>query len=270
MPREKKAESILEFLTEKNPDIECPELLDTKTTSNPRYYAPKELRQWDEFNFDSLKTVFGGELFKEACRKTTRLPHYPHIDPEVDCYVYDEKATVNIFTKWNHVMVNASLSLIKDNFHPCMWTAGSRKKVIRKKGNPVLSTSKKQGRRKPGLFINRLKPDAGAVSFGSARSSYESPPLSVEKLPKDYKVASKWDSSRVVEEVLNPEKLKRNYLMPIRQVYTYCVLSQCRYGCILTTKEAFIFRIKPRKAPGGNCLPTRVLLALELLAPDTV
>ena len=35
--------------------------------------------------------------------------------------------------------------------------------------------------------------------------------------------------------------------MPIRQVYTYCTEHGCRYGCILTTEEAFVFRIRPRE-----------------------
>ncbi|KAJ4156018.1 hypothetical protein LMH87_001232 [Akanthomyces muscarius] len=36
-----------------------------------------------------------------------------------------------------------------------------------------------------------------------------------------------------------------NCAFPFRQAYTYCVEFNCRYGCILTTEEAFVFRIRP-------------------------
>ena len=98
---------------------------------------------------------------------------------------------------------------------------------------------------------SRLKPDAGAVAACDKSQS-------VERLPKDYKTASKWNSEHLRVEFLDENgdwkegATKDNYTMPIAQVYTYCLTSGCRYGCIVSTSEAFIFRIKPLETRPGE------------------
>ncbi|KAI0812083.1 hypothetical protein GGR55DRAFT_703962 [Xylaria sp. FL0064] len=94
----------------------------------------------------------------------------------------------------------------------------------------------------------------------------------LERLLKDYKPALKWDS-RVLRrggEFINdegewaaPGKSKQNKVLPIRQIYTYCVEWGCRYGCIISTQEAFIFRIKPRSVSPGLVGDKQIKRCLE-------
>lgn len=49
--------------------------------------------------------------------------------------------------------------------------------------------------------------------------------------------------------------LNDNFAWPVRQAYTYSIQHMCRYGCILTCNEAFIFRVKPRDEEPGKSPP---------------
>ena len=202
----------------------------------------------------------------EARQKNGCLPSYPYLKSDVDCVVDDEPTTLHLLTKWNHTIVTASLDLVK-NFQPCAWVPKSRKTKIEGTGlmdteqetkKPPRLRSKSIGNQKRKLST-RLIPDAGGSSSSRANgSAHALPPI--EQLPKEYKTASKWQSSNIFTGELINEMgewrqgtRRRMIVKPIEQIYTYCVNLGCRYGCILTTGEAFIFRIKPCiTVPGEN------------------
>jgi hypothetical protein len=102
-----------------------------------------------------------------------------------------------------------------------------------------------------------VNPDSGATLTCRIHGA-ECPSSEIERLPKDYKMAKKWTSSQLIESLVDEDGTwKRGgsgarLAMPIRQAYTYCVFYGCRYGCILTTEEAFIFRIKPKNQDSGK------------------
>jgi hypothetical protein len=161
-----------------------------------------------------------------------KLPEYPTLSPRsrVDL---NEPQTSSILIKWSHTILDASLNSVKDTLHPALW--------VPEAGETNWTRPRK---------INR-KPDAGAVAACEKDKR--------ERLPKDYKVAKKWKSRDLHEKPLIDSNgmwfegtKESNAAMPIRQAFTYCVASGCRYGCILSTEEAFIFRIKPRTSPKGE------------------
>lgn len=224
--------SIFDYLTAPNPRIQYYEGNSRSLTTSIKYHVPKQLIHWDEFNFRTLETVYNKSLIQEARHKRCSLEAYPHILPEWDCQVGDEATTIAMLTKWNHTIVTQALEDVRQSFNPCFWVQGSGK--------------------------SKVKADAGAISsslgHGSTTTAKEK-----QMLPKDYKTANKWMSSAVFEKGLIDQKTglwgatasKKPEAMPIRQAYTYCIKHQCRYGCILSTGEAFIFRIRPRAVPSG-------------------
>lgn len=247
MKEKESANSIFEFLTRKNPKVEYP-APNSKTLTSQRYYlCPKELRVWEDFSFSTLETIYGGKLIEAARRKGRSSLCYPRVSA-IDCVVDDEPTTTCLLTTWNRSIVNAALEedSVLSLFHPCIWRAKTGQ------NNPTESSAKKD--------TDRLKPDGGAVSSCATCRGPRNPSLVPERFPKDYKTASKWKSSPFLGEALIDGKWKIGEIqkpeaMPIRQVYTYCVKRGCRYGCILTTAEAFIFRIKPQTRTQGGVPP---------------
>jgi hypothetical protein len=253
-----RAESILEFLTAKNPEVEYPTPRNKSLTSRRNFYGPKQLKHWDEFNFETLEAIYEGSLISEACQKGSALPDFPYIVSEFDCIVDDESTTIHVLTKWNHTIVTAALVAVRQTFHPCIWMPKPRRSKESEPGTPTEQDTTKREKKRSPRFSTSWKADAGAVS--SCQASASSQLSHRERLPKDYKTASKWNSLPISSGQLIDEtgkwrlgKDRKNVAMPIRQVYTYCVDHGCRYGCILTTGEAFIFRIRPRGSmPGEN------------------
>lgn len=176
----------------------------------------------------------------DAARKKGRRLPYPVLDPEVDYFIWDENCTRHLYSKWNHSIVTKSLGCVKE-FRPCYW----------------LPTSRNVGPKAP-----RGIPDAGGYvllpSADANAAEHSAPHRSVRaQLHIEFKPASKWTSATMSQggDYVNDDGTwkgssnRSNAIMPIRQAYTYCVASKCRYGCILTGEEAVIFRIKPLKAP---------------------
>jgi hypothetical protein len=270
---EKTAESIFEMLTARNPDVEYPTPSSQTVSSRPGWFRPKQLKLWCEFSFQTLDAIYGGSLMHEARQKGCRLPFYPYLKSDVDCVVDDEPTTLHLLTKWNHTIVTASLDLV-EKFRPCSWVPKARKTKTEGRGPTDTDKETKQpprlrsksigdGKRK---FSTRLVPDAGGSSSSRANGSPDALPP-VEQLPKEYKTASKWQSSNIfkgdfIDEMGEWKQGTRrsNTAKPIEQIYTYCVNLGCRYGCILTTGEAFIFRIKPCTTIPGELFRALILI----------
>lgn len=222
---------------------------------------PKELKLWDEFNFQTLKEMYGGDLFNTALQKDSTLLSYHNLIADADCRERNEDTTRHILTKWNHAIVQAALIAVQNDFHACIWSsdAGGRKKLLNGRSTYVSSNSSPgqtpplqptagKGKIQPAKY----RPDAGGT-LTCRTHGFECPSSDIERLPKDYKVSMKWKSSQMIDRLIDGSgtwksgKSTSRLAMPIRQIYTYCVTYKCRYGCILTTTEAFIFRISPRK-----------------------
>lgn len=252
----RKAESVLEFLTAKNPIITPINEGRPQNTSRRDYYCPVAVRHWDEFDYEALETIFGGDLMREAQKKRSNLPHYPHLDEDIDLRLgKGEPITRSLISKWNHTIVLASLRAVQDSFHPCLWREKTGQKPLKIKGLPSDTTLGDGEEAEDNLGKQRSErsrqPDGGSVSLREIMMK-----KSGERFPKEYKPASNWSSKKLRDgEYTNKETgewlkevklIVNNNIAPIRQAYSYCVDYGCRYGCILTTSEAFIFRIRPR------------------------
>ncbi|KAI1418994.1 hypothetical protein F5Y12DRAFT_721314 [Xylaria sp. FL1777] len=268
----RKAQSVLEFLTAKNPSITPVREGRGQNSTRHDYYCPAAVKHWDEFDYETLETIFGGDLMREAQKKRSNLPHYPHLDEDIDLRLgKGEPITRSLINKWNHTIVVASLRAVQDAFHPCFWREKTGKRLF--KSNIPSSTTpdndsegaqndtsqkveeeRQEDEVRQGIRKQRSKrsrqPDGGSVSLGEIMLK-----KSGERFPKEYKPAANWNSKKLRDgdytnketgEWLDVKFILEQNIAPIRQAYTYCIDYGCRYGCILTTLEAFIFRIKPR------------------------
>lgn len=256
------ATSLLELLTYPNPTIKH-ERKGSKTNSrNPQWLVPKKAVKWDEFeDFSVLEDAFGGHLLREA-RRGGRELRLPKIRPDIDCRVGDEKKTRMMIEKWTKEIVTAALDPIQHTYHPVIWDQGDPpsddkpssppRRPSKKRNQPSRQCSRKaRGSRK--ISLKRLVPDSGSVDRTPPLPGHHPrPPHSrVEKFPKEYKPAFKWNSKGFEDEVVHDDgtwdddESFNNYALPVRQAYTYCIQNMCRYGCIITCDEAFIFRVSP-------------------------
>ncbi|KAJ4328226.1 hypothetical protein N0V84_001266 [Fusarium piperis] len=252
------ATSIFELLTAKNPEVVHPEPETKSLTASPNFHWPKELRPWKEFDFKALEAVFAGSLLGDARRTGRSLPGYPTLFPDTDCVVTDEKSTTSLIIKWNETIVNTALMSIRNEFHPSIWNSKTRKHEKHeaepqvnsraKRKQPPRRSSQSHRVQKPRKRHISVRPDSGAVHHALSPDERGSPAVQ-ERFPKEYKTASKWCSEKFLRSgfidkkgQMREELIQKNYFMPIRQAFTYCITHGCRYGCILTCGEAFIFR----------------------------
>ncbi|CAM1505187.1 Fc.00g108240.m01.CDS01 [Cosmosporella sp. VM-42] len=278
------ATSILELLTEPNPTVSHPPPKNKSNTPGRGWHFPMQLKVWEDFSsFKILESAFGGDLLREARRGNRVLPQYPIIRPKADCVIRNERNTETLINKWNREIVSAALDPIEREFHPVIWCQGDPPatkeysqpppRPKNQRAQPPRKSSTQARRPKP-QSLYRLSSDSGSIPWNSPLPDIDSTTVSrcQEMFPKEYKPASKWRSDWMVERELINESGEwetgregSNLAMPIRQAYSYCIQHMCRYGCILTCHEAFLFRIKPRDKEPTNASQDPKLLRDRLI-----
>ena len=215
----------------------------------------------------------------EALRETSSLPAYPDIIVETDCQVGNEDSTKTVLMKWNSTIVNRALLQVRDTFNPCLWKPSQAGISTPKHETPPPAPAPRQTpsrsckpTHKRGRSSRRYVADGGTVASSRATSQASQSQKDFQKLPKEYKTGSKWESSFVTSsehlsksgDLLQGAKTT-GYMKPIGQAFTYSMWTNCRYGCILTTKEAFLFRISPMEQPKGKSLSSFKATSLGML-----
>lgn len=198
-----------------------------------------------------FKTIHTGQLF-EACIKAISPKPEAHLLDELTPRVSAEDAYRAVFRNWNWKRVNWALNhpFIKSRFNPALWRGKGLPVVhqidwgntpprgsVRTSERNVLrpSTSYSEGARKTVMFY----PDDGA------EHTFE------ELVTMDYKVAAKWNSEEMLNKYFWKGRLKStsavgaSLVRPIKQLFAYCVSHGSRYGCPLTSQEAFLVRVGP-------------------------
>lgn len=267
MAQSPRATSILELLTHPNPPIRHKKPKGKTNSRSLIWYYPRQMRKWEEFeDVNIIKTIFGGSLLREACQGDRALNPYPYLHPQADCIVCDENDTRDVINKWNKTIVTAALDPVQHIFHPVIWSKGNSPKDKQK--HPLPPPKQEQRRRQPprhsslqarqprSQSLSRLQPDSGSVAWAplSPEGDIITDANRQERFPKEYKPSTKWKSESFLKGgflddsgAFERGKTTDNLAWPIRQAFTYCIQHMCRYGCILTCEEAFIFRIMPRE-----------------------
>ncbi|KAF4339926.1 hypothetical protein FBEOM_6150 [Fusarium beomiforme] len=279
------ATSILELLTHPNPSLSHRIPKSKTNTRGALWYWPRQIKKLEEFeDVNILKTIFGGLLLQEARRRDRIFDPYPRLHPQVDCIISSEDDTKELINKWNKSIVTAALDPIQDIFHPVIWSKGDPPSVKEALPSPPQDHEKQRHQpyrqssskaRRPRIqSLSRLQPDSGSIASTPLSSKAGGAVISnrQERFPKEYKPSTKWKSERIFQGGLLDDsgsfmrgKTSDNYAWPIRQAYTYCIQNMCRYGCILTCEEAFIFRIMPREDKSVKSSQDVTLLRNELI-----
>jgi hypothetical protein len=215
------------------------------------------MKAWDDFTFETLESIYECQLMKELQRNDRELT-YPFIWHKHESVMEDESTTTEILIRWNQSSVNQALKEVEYTLHPCIWTARKRPAVEtpsvppESSSTPLESNQEHDARKASKTGNTRLRRDMGAIStcdVCQARDLRQSNGTGlIERLPKEVKPGSKWESTEM-KRLIGPNQKWvagvgiRDEVMPVFQAYSYCVDHGCRYGCILTYQEAFIFRI---------------------------
>ena len=87
----------------------------------------------------------------------------------------------------------------------------------------------------------KYKPDWAGVLRASTKKRTSS------ILPGETKVGWKWKSQDIQDGDVNGVYLAGDWLEPIKQIYTYCIKLNVRYGYIITERELVVIRIRPSR-----------------------
>ncbi|KAH7302833.1 hypothetical protein B0I35DRAFT_214745 [Stachybotrys elegans] len=252
--------SIFEYLTIENPRV-MPRSEGRGNTSNQGYFTPRKLKEWEDFNMGVFKQLYDGQLIQEAYRRRDGF-HIPHID-RVQKDLEVEGSTVHLLEHWTIFMTKTALRTVENTLHPTTWSPSPWKPKAstlqqdggKKKKKRSDMADYKTKRKNP----SRLKVDITSVLLCTSCEERDKQSFwrTNQRMPKEVKVYPNFSSTRTLDRLdqdgfWDTSKRNLNDEMPVRQAYTYCVRSGCRYGCILTSHEAFVFRIRPLDGENGS------------------
>ncbi|CAH0057086.1 unnamed protein product [Clonostachys solani] len=259
--------TIFQFLTYPNPTVDQGghetegKNKRLANTINRNYVNPVRVVEWTEMkDLRVFREVFGGKLFEEAHREGRELQR-PRVRPQ-DCIVISRKQTNELLNKWNKEIIMEALDPILETYRPLIWAQGEGLDGVtlrapqshpRKTQVQSAQASGPKTRKYKRISLDRLNPDSGSIA------SYPDSPSEKgqEKFLKVYKLATKWKSHWMKERGVIDESgswlgLNNSTSWPIKQAFTYCVKFLCRYGCIITCEEAFLFRVRPLDENPGS------------------
>ncbi|VUC26663.1 unnamed protein product [Clonostachys rosea] len=251
--------SILELLTHPNPATVHRELNSSTLSSCASWQYPKRIIKWTDFqDLQILKQAFGGRLYQEACHEREGFRCFPEIfDQEKTISSEDEVRDLTV--RWHKAIILAGHKPIAEEFHPLLWVKGDRLKT-KDVSSPLAASRGKRKQPQRSASNNRVKrlkllsrnpnPDSGAISpsTNDDPNSENTEKPREEKFPMELKMGAKWKSEYLKpllekDGAFKENKHKSNAAMPIRQAFTYSVEYLCRYGCIMTDREVFLFQI---------------------------
>ncbi|KAI1327695.1 hypothetical protein F5Y16DRAFT_410192 [Xylariaceae sp. FL0255] len=208
-----------------------------------------------------METVFDGLVMRQ-CRDEKREFHIlePKLVPRAQDQDTSEPAATMILNIWTNTVVNTALLAVKDMLNPVNWAPQSNaakskpsKEPTRTNQAPQTNDNVRKTRPNKGPIPSHKRtivPDASGlpISGDGILGPGGSPlPKPASRLPKEIKSGSTWLSSEKIGRPIGKTKLwiDGRPAAPLRQIYQQCIDAGSRYGCILTTREAFIVRIGP-------------------------
>ena len=215
-------QSLLDYLRVPNPEINgrhCPGGTNSKSRTGS-WEAPEELSQWKDFDYDTLISIYNGELHRVLLKRFTlqdfsKVPDFPFR------WFFDENSLESLLIKWNHSVVSEAL----ENAQAKLESPEERVYMVR------------GGQAK---HEKQSKPDWGCVKLPVSNFIEKKRNL----LPGDTKVSTKWKSECIKYGKLAKHPMPMDDLAPLSQIYTYCLRNETRYGYIITDKELVAVRVR--------------------------
>ena len=223
-----------DYLRRENPTLVCgPCRPGSNTTSRiVEYLIPDHIKDWTDFQFKSLRSIYGGVLNQVLeseflCQDFSAIPQKPFRE------IHDEQSLESLLTKWNHSVVSEALSKAQEY----LYTNHSNMTIYMARGGQSHFLQ---------LAKEKRFPDWAGIQPAVSRADAQGTTISsINILPGDTKVSKKWLSDDIVDGPLDTDYTPDNWQRPLKQVYTYCVRANARYGYIITDKELVVIRIGP-------------------------
>jgi hypothetical protein len=186
------------------------------TTNTPVWVVPRCIRSWDDFEFETLEQMYSGDLRSILGQTVNILRNDPK--PGEGVTFNDEKQfTREVLDVWTRPMVSDALSKTGELLE---W--GRLRDFHMARGFRI---------------AHRLEPDWFGMRTNSRRNL----------LPGETKVSNTFKSSLLKDcrnyEELPPMIAARRWMKPIKQIFTYCMNTNSRYGYIITDKELCVFQV---------------------------
>lgn len=223
-----------DYLRRENPTLICGACPPGSNTTSRivEYLIPDYIKDWTDFQYESLRSVYGGILNQVLeseflCQDFSAIPQMPFRE------IHDERSFDSLLTKWNHSVVSEALAKAQGH----LYTNHSDMTIYMARGGQ--SHIPQFGKEKRFPDWAGIQP---ALSQADVRGNKIS---SINILPGDTKVSKKWLSDDIVPGALDTDYTPDNWQRPLKQVYTYCVRANARYGYIITDKELVVIRIGP-------------------------
>ena len=230
-------QTLSDYLRSKNPDIHTKGCPRGSNTSSKRlaYLTPGLIEKWEDFGYDSLQEIYGGALHRVlkseySCRDYSDIPQKPY------CEIADENCLEMLLAMWNWRVVSEGLSKAQE----CLYGHQNSNVIYMAKGGR--SRFSVAGRFRPDWAGIRSDPEDNIIQEETIK-----PP---NILPGDSKLGKKWSSNKIRDGSVKSEYLSNDWLKPLRQIYTYCVKANARYGYIITEEEVVVIRVRPILEPG--------------------
>ena len=222
---------LIEYLGKGNPVLNCEQCSKRSITltKGKTYFTPGRIDKWDEFEYDSLRSIYGGALHRILerefpCRDFSIIPEVPFR------HISDEDSLETLLTKWNQSVVSEALSIAQDR----LYASPAGKTIYMVKGGQACLP-------KP----NKYRPDWAGVQLNVSHTSATESNKSKNILPGDTKLSAKWSSQDIIPGPVQSEYTRGGWLLPLRQIYTYCIKGNARHGHIMTDKELVVLRVRP-------------------------
>lgn len=222
-----------DYLRRENPTLVCGACPPGSNTTSRRveYLIPDYIKDWTDFQCESLHSIYGGVLNRVLesefqCQDFSAIPQKPFRE------IHDERSLESLLTKWNHSVVSEALSKTQEY----LYTNHSNTIYMARGGQSHI----------PQLVKEKRFPDWAGIQPALSQADVQgTKKSSINILPGDTKVSRKWLSDDIVDGALDADYTRDNWQRPLKQVYTYCVRANARYGYIITDKELVVIRIGP-------------------------
>ena len=236
--------SLLDYLRVDNPPIKC-RIFTTESsgrisqgnTTNGAWKTPDVIGMWEDFDFDTLRTSYEGVLQKALDQQYHNLTVHSGIAPFPFCEIHDEDSLDALLVKWNQSMVSDALAMAQDFLQGHLGLAHPEQVFMVRGGQAEYPEV--QARSRP-VAHAKLRPDWAGVQRVQRCSS-----RAENMLPGDTKVGGKWSSFNIEVGPTAEAHMDNDWIEPLKQVYTYCMETESRYGYIITEKELVVLRIRP-------------------------
>ncbi|KAL8919894.1 MAG: hypothetical protein Q9172_004742 [Xanthocarpia lactea] len=185
---------------------------------------------WRDFEFETLIEMYGG-TFRRMLESRHDLKDHSDIAAMPHRQIYNEASLQSLLEMWNWRVVSDALAAAQKEGPRNL----AQNPIYMAKGGQALPPEVAGSK---GGTTRKLQPDwAGKKQLAGCGD------LPPNILPGDTKLSSKWHSSNmrfgIVRDMDNSEK----WLPAIRQIYTYCLKANARYGFLITDQELLVIRI---------------------------